>query len=724
MPAVRDGLQLWGGAECTVNRTHEGYRDQLHRTGHHDRAEDFALLGELGISAYRLPVLWERVAPDGPESCDWTWSDARIDALTNLGIAPIVGLVHHGSGPEHTSLLDPAFASGLARYARQVAERYPGIRDWTPVNEPLTTARFSALYGHWYPHLRDEPQFWLALLNQIDGVRMAMAAIREVIPDARLIQTEDLGRTYATGRLADQAGFDNARRWMSLDLLAGRVLPGHALWDYLCGFGLGSQLEQLASDPCAPDIIGINHYLTSDRFLDHRTERYPGHLCGSNGRQDYADVCAIRVLSPAPSGLEGALREAWRRYGLPLAVTEVHNGCTRDEQLRWTLEAWSCARRLRQEGMDIRAVTAWALFGSRDWNQLLTADGNYEAGAFDTRGNTPRMTALGKLLARIDDGPAIHPAIQSDGWWRRDIRFHHPQVMRPAPLHRWLSGGNDLQAAGELLIVGATGTLGQALAAACRHRNLAHRLVGREVMDLNDAAMIGQALDRYRPCAVLNAAGWVRVDDAESEGPACHAANAEGAERLARLCAARGIPTVSFSSDLVFPNCEGQGWREGDQPAPLNTYGKSKHRMEQAIARLSGDHLVIRTAAFFSPFDPHNFAVHVVESLREATEVQAARDAVVSPTYVPDLCDAVLDLLIDGETGLWHLSNGEGISWFDFARRIARECGFDEAMVHAVTGEELGWKAPRPANCTLLSERGSPMPSLDSAIARFALHLV
>ena len=70
----------------------------------------------------------------------------------------------HRFAARYTSLLDPNFASGLADFARATAERYPWIDAWTPVNEPLTTARFSALYGLWYPHHREERSFWLALL--------------------------------------------------------------------------------------------------------------------------------------------------------------------------------------------------------------------------------------------------------------------------------------------------------------------------------------------------------------------------------------------------------------------------------------------------------------------------------------------------------------------------------------------------------------------------------
>jgi dTDP-4-dehydrorhamnose reductase len=107
----------------------------------------------------------------------------------------------------------------------------------------------------------------------------------------------------------------------------------------------------IADDPCPPDIIGINHYLTSDRFLDHRPQRYR-HVRSANRDTAFVDTEAVRVLDPPPAGLEGALREAWDRYGIPLAITEVHNGCTRDEQMRWMREAWitagQAARRRRR----------------------------------------------------------------------------------------------------------------------------------------------------------------------------------------------------------------------------------------------------------------------------------------------------------------------------------------------------------------------------------------
>src|SRR5947209_17075154 len=138
-----------------------------------------------------------------------------------LGIEPIVGLVHHGSGPFGTSLLDDGFANGLATFAREVAERYPWVTRYTPVNEPLTTARFSALYGHWYPHARDDRLFARAAVNQLRATQLAMRAIREINSDAILVQTEDLGKTYSTPALRYQAKFENERRWLTFDALSG-----------------------------------------------------------------------------------------------------------------------------------------------------------------------------------------------------------------------------------------------------------------------------------------------------------------------------------------------------------------------------------------------------------------------------------------------------------------------------------------------------------------------
>ena len=419
-------VQLWGGIECTVNRVGDTYFDQLEWTGHASRIDDLDRVASLGIRTLRYPILWERTARAGSDEYDFSWADARMQRLRELGIRVIVGLVHHGSGPSHTNLLDEGFIHGLAQFARAVAKRYPWVQDYTPVNEPLTTARFSALYGHWYPHKCDATSFLRALLIQVRAIQAAMSSIRSVVSNARLVQTEDFGRVFSVPKLKYQAAFENHRQWLSLDLLYGRVTKHHPLHHYLVTHGVsGLELGELEQRPTSPDCIGVNYYVTSDRFLDDRLARYPIGSHGSNGRDQYVDVEAVRVREDGIVGHESVIKSAWTRYATTLALTEVHLGCTPDEQVRWLFEAWCAARAARSAGADIRAVTIWSLFGAYDWDSLVTmARGHYEAGVFDIRGKVPQPTVLCDVAERLSREPEfVHPLAHAPGWWRRPERF-------------------------------------------------------------------------------------------------------------------------------------------------------------------------------------------------------------------------------------------------------------------------------------------------------------
>jgi dTDP-4-dehydrorhamnose reductase len=424
--------ELWGGIECTVNRVGDRYFDQVVRTGHDRRITDLDLIAGLGIKALRYPVLWERVVPIDPSSPDWTWSDERLGRLRELGLRPIVGLSHHGSGPRWTGLLDPVFPEHLARFARAVAERYPWVDAYTPVNEPLTTSRFAALYGHWHPHARNERLMVRALVHQCRAVQLTMREIRQVNPRALLIQTEDLGKTWSTPALRFQADFENERRWLSLDLLCGKVDRRHPLWSHLWWLGLThNDLDPFLDEPCPPNIIGGNYYVTGERFLDHRLQRYPPDFHGGNLHLAYADVEAVRVLADGIAGPAGLLREVWERYRLPVAITEAHIGAEPDDQLRWLTNIWRSANSLSKDGVDVRAVTIWSLLGAWDWHCLVTREeGRYEAGVFDIRGDTPLPTPLADLVTAIAQHPHSLTNSPGLGWWEKPERLLYPAVDR------------------------------------------------------------------------------------------------------------------------------------------------------------------------------------------------------------------------------------------------------------------------------------------------------
>jgi dTDP-4-dehydrorhamnose reductase len=423
-------MELWGGIECSLNRVGNRQFDQLARNGHYERGSDLEKIASLGVRTLRYPLLWEHATRNGP-ACDWRFADARLPALRALGITPIAGLVHHGCGPGHAALPGAQFVDGLAAYAGAVAERFPWLEWYTPVNEPLTTARFSGLYGLWFPHGRSGRVFARFLIDECRATVLAMRAIRRVNPRAKLLQTDDLGTIYSTARLAYQARFENERRWLGWDLLCGRVDRGHPFHGKLLGWGIEArELDWFCENVCEPDVIGIDHYVTSDRFLDEDCARYPAHHQGGNSRERYADVEAVRVLERPGTSLRHVIVAAAQRYRKPVVLSEVHIGCTPDEQIRWLHEAWVTAEQLAATGVDVRAVTCWALFGSYGWDTLLTSSSDrYEAGAFEMHEGELRATALAAHIRNLtgDRLTLRQRGIDGfgEGWWRRPERLLH-----------------------------------------------------------------------------------------------------------------------------------------------------------------------------------------------------------------------------------------------------------------------------------------------------------
>jgi dTDP-4-dehydrorhamnose reductase len=238
-------------------------------------------------------------------------------------------------------------------------------------------------------------------------------------------------------------------------------------------------------------------------------------------------------------------------------------------------------------------------------------------------------------------------------------------------------------------------------------------------MDIADASSVEEALAKYEPWAIVNTAGYVRVDDAESDREKCLRENTAGAKALALACANHNLKLVTFSSDLVFDGKKQTPYVETDETAPLNVYGQSKAEAEREVLRALPRALVIRTSAFFGPWDEYNFITIALRTIASGHHFRAADDAFISPTYVPDLVHATLDLLIDNEQGIWHLANTGAITWADFARSAAEAAGLDASLVKACSTQSLNLAAPRPRHSVLTSERGALLPSLHNALARY-----
>jgi dTDP-4-dehydrorhamnose reductase len=269
------------------------------------------------------------------------------------------------------------------------------------------------------------------LLLQVKATVLSMRAIRRVRPDAQLVQTEDAGVITGTPELRPIWERLNLRRWLTFDLLCGRVDQSHPMFDSMTMENIPErEILWFTENPCPPDVIGLNYYATSDRFLDHRNHLYSADRLSAEG--PFVDVEAVRVNSASIAGFESILLDAWQRYRIPVAITEVHLGGDVHEQIRWAVYAWRGIHRAQHKGAHCAAITFWSLLGSHYWNELVTrANGHYEPGVFDVGSGVPIATELSDVIMQMATGRAPdHPALSSEGWWSRPERicFSHPEA--------------------------------------------------------------------------------------------------------------------------------------------------------------------------------------------------------------------------------------------------------------------------------------------------------
>jgi dTDP-4-dehydrorhamnose reductase len=407
-------VEVWASPEPTVARIDRlRTRDQLRDTGHDVRESDVELLARLGVHATRYPVLWEKVAPHDPDVRDYRWAERRLRALADAGVEPIVTLLHHGSGPFYTSLVDPDFPELFAAYAEATARRFPWVKRWTPINEPLTTARFSTLYAAWYPNrFFDHAAFGRAIVNEVRGIALAQERIRQIVPDASFLLTEDLQSfTAADAGVEEYVAHKRDRMYLSCELLQGRVVDGHPLHPYLvaqCGIP-AAELETLARAPQPPDVMGWNYYPNSERWLE------------SDGEGGHRNVGVVD-LAPERMDMRPLLRAAHERLRLPFALSEVHVIGTERERARWMLQRFADAAAVNAEGVPIVGFGAWAAFGLVDWVSLLCRDEQIrEDGVYTCAGphGRPQPTLVAHVVAELAAG-RVPSAPPEPAWWERD----------------------------------------------------------------------------------------------------------------------------------------------------------------------------------------------------------------------------------------------------------------------------------------------------------------
>jgi dTDP-4-dehydrorhamnose reductase len=209
----------------------------------------------------------------------------------------------------------------------------------------------------------------------------------------------------------------------------------------------------------------------------------------------------------------------------------------------------------------------------------------------------------------------------------------------------------------------------------------------------------------------VNAAGCRHSPDPEHHAHCCWRQNNAAAELLAGACTRLDIPLLTVSSHRVFDGTLGRPYTESDPPTSRCLSGLSMAESEARVQASCPHALIVRSGVLFGPRHRGNFVDQVLATLQTGRPFMVSDEAHVSVSYLPDLVHRALDLLIDGEVGIWHLPNEGATSWSQFARRAAASAGLPVRLVK--TQRE-------PATSTeLASSRGPVLPPISDALARF-----
>ncbi|MBK8176762.1 MAG: dTDP-4-dehydrorhamnose reductase [Rhodospirillales bacterium] len=222
---------------------------------------------------------------------------------------------------------------------------------------------------------------------------------------------------------------------------------------------------------------------------------------------------------------------------------------------------------------------------------------------------------------------------------------------------------------------GATGQVGRELITRAAGAGVGLRALSRAEADLSDAQACAAAIEHAgRIDAVINAAAYTAVDQAETDEAVAYRINAEAPGAMARACADRGIPFLHVSTDYVFDGALGRAYRESDPSAPLGAYGRSKLAGEAAVLAAGGSAIILRTSWVFSPFGK-NFVRTMLRLAAEREEIAVVDDQFGGPTAAGDIADALLAMAIAcalgcSERGVFHFAGAPLTTWCGFAEAI------------------------------------------------------
>jgi beta-glucosidase len=329
--------------------------DEYQLTDHYERwRTDIDLFAHLGLRAVRYGIPWHRINP-APDVWDFSWTDRALDHLLSLGIQPVVDLVHYGLPSWiEGAYLHPNFDELMAQYAAKVAERYRGrIHTYTPLNEPRITAWYCGKLGWWPPSLRGWPGFLRIMIGVCRGIVRSVGATRAI--DDEIVHAH-VDATDLYEAIAPELQVEAHRRqeivFLALDLISGRIKPGHLLHGWMLKNGVSaSELDWFEEHAIELDLVGINLYpmFSEKRLLSTSS--------GTRIRMRYASAAIVERLADL----------YWQRYRRPVFISETASEGSVRKRLAWLNESVDAVRQVRARGVPLFGYTWWPLFALISW---------------------------------------------------------------------------------------------------------------------------------------------------------------------------------------------------------------------------------------------------------------------------------------------------------------------------------------------------------------------
>lgn len=348
-------------------------RDLLQECGHYEHWKtDLALVKELGLKVlrYGLPLHLTHL---GPGKYDWSFADEVMAEMRRLEITPILDLMHFGVPDWLGDFQNPELPLHFAAYAEAVAQRYPWVRYYTPVNEIYVTARSSTKDGVWNEALKTDKAFVTAMKHIVAASILATHSIAKNRPDCVIVQSESAEYIHELRATpSDAVKLENKLRFVSLDLLYAHPFDSDVCF-YLMDNGLTRDEYDwfMKGEPPGYQIMGNDYYGRNEHIILPDGTRCEGE-----------DVLGWYQIT----------KDYYDRYKKPVMHTETN--VLEGDACNWLWKQWINVLRMRRDGVPVLGFTWYSLIDQVDWDvQLAQKRGKVNpCGLFDLN-RKPRAVA-------------------------------------------------------------------------------------------------------------------------------------------------------------------------------------------------------------------------------------------------------------------------------------------------------------------------------------------